>query len=205
VAPFVEQGKTIVGVALADRVAGYLAIADRLRASSPEAVAKLRRMGIEVVMITGDNAATAQAIAQAAGVASYRAQVLPADKAAAVTEFKSGGAVVGMVGDGINDAPALAAADVSFALGAGSDVALEAADIVLMRNDLLSVVDAITLSRATLRRIRQNLFFAFFYNVLGIPLAAFGMLNPMIAGGAMALSSLSVVTNSLLLRRWRPR
>jgi Cu+-exporting ATPase len=184
-------------------VLGYLAIADKLRPSSREAVAKLKRMGIDVVMLTGDNAATAKAIAESAGVSTYRAQVLPGEKAAAVAEFKTEGRVVGMVGDGVNDAPALAAADVSFAIGAGSDVALEAADIALMRNDLVSVVDAISLSRATLGKIRQNLFFAFIYNVLGIPLAAAGMLNPVIAGAAMALSSVSVVSNSLLLRQWR--
>jgi P-type Cu+ transporter len=201
--PFIEQGKTVIAVGGAGRILGYLAIADKLRPSSREAVARLKDMGIDVVMLTGDNAATAKAIAEAAGVSNYRAQVLPGEKAAAVAEFKTEGRVVGMVGDGINDAPALAAADVSFAIGAGSDVALEAADIALMRNDLLSVVDAISLSRATLNKIRQNLFFAFIYNVLGIPLAAAGMLNPVIAGAAMALSSVSVVSNSLLLRRWR--
>jgi Cu+-exporting ATPase len=201
--PLVDQGKTVVAVGGAGRVLGYLAIADKLRPSSREAVDKLKRMNIDVVMLTGDNAATAKAIAASAGVSSYRAQVQPGEKAAAVAEFKTGGRVVGMVGDGVNDAPALAAADVSFAIGAGSDVALEVADIALMRNDLLSVVDAISLSRATLGKIRQNLFFAFIYNVLGIPLAAAGMLNPVIAGAAMALSSISVVSNSLLLRRWR--
>jgi Cu+-exporting ATPase len=201
--PLIEQGKTVIAVGGAGRVLGYLAIADKLRPSSREAVAQLKRMGVDVVMLTGDNAATAKAIAASAGVSSYRAQVLPGAKAAAVAEFKTEGRVVGMVGDGVNDAPALAAADVSFAIGAGSDVALEAADIALMRNDLLSVVDAISLSRATLGKIRQNLFFAFIYNVLGIPLAAAGMLNPVIAGAAMALSSVSVVSNSLLLRRWR--
>jgi len=201
--PLVEQGKTVIAVGGAGRILGYIAIADKLRANSREAVGKLRGMGIDVVMLTGDNAATAKAIAESAGVAKYRAQVLPGDKAAAVAEFKSAGQVVGMVGDGVNDAPALAAADVSFAIGAGSDVAIEAADIALMRNDLLSVVDAISLSRATLGKIRQNLFFAFIYNVLGIPLAMAGMLNPVIAGAAMAMSSVSVVTNSLLLRRWR--
>ncbi len=203
IGPLLGQGKTVIAIGGAGRVLGYLAIADRLRASSREAVGKLRGMGIEVVMLTGDNAETAKAIAEAAGVSNYKAQVLPGDKAAAVAEFKSAGQVVGMVGDGVNDAPALAAADVSFAIGAGSDVAIEAADIALMRNDLLSVVDAISLSRATLKKIRQNLFFAFIYNVLGIPLAAAGMLNPVIAGAAMALSSVSVVSNSLLLKRWR--
>jgi Cu+-exporting ATPase len=203
IGPLVGQGKTMIAVGGAGRVLGYLAIADKLRASSRDAVVKLKDMGIDVVMLTGDNAATAKAIADAAGVSNYRAQVLPGEKAAAVAEFKAAGQVVGMVGDGVNDAPALAAADVSFAIGAGSDVAIEAADIALMRNDLLSVVDAISLSRATLSKIRQNLFFAFIYNVLGIPLAAAGMLNPVIAGAAMALSSVSVVSNSLLLRRWR--
>ncbi|HEY5293114.1 MAG TPA: heavy metal translocating P-type ATPase [Burkholderiales bacterium] len=203
IGPLIEQGKTVIAVGGGGRVLGYLAIADKLRPSSREAVARLKHMGIGVVMLTGDNAATAKAIAAAAGVSSYRAQVLPGEKAAAVAEFKTEGRVVGMVGDGVNDAPALAAADVSFAIGAGSDVALEAADIALMRNDLLSVVDAISLSRATLGKIRQNLFFAFIYNVLGIPLAAAGMLNPVIAGAAMAMSSVSVVSNSLLLRRWR--
>ena len=186
--PLIEQGKTVIAVGGAGRMLGYLAIADKLRASSQAAVAELKGMGIDVVMLTGDNAATAKAIADAVGVSSYRAQVLPGEKAAAVAEFKTEGRVVGMVGDGVNDAPALAAADVSFAIGAGSDVALEAADIALMRNDLLSVADAISLSRATLGKIRQNLFFAFIYNVLGIPLAAAGMLNPVIAGAAMAMS-----------------
>ena len=203
IGPLVEQGKTVIAVGGGGRVLGYLAIADQLRASSKQAVAKLTGMGIDVVMLTGDNAATAKAIAAAAGVSNYKAQVLPGDKAAAVAAFRTAGQVVGMVGDGVNDAPALAAADVSFAIGAGSDVAIEAADIALMRNDLLSVADAISLSRATLGKIRQNLFFAFIYNVLGIPLAAAGMLNPVIAGAAMAMSSVSVVSNSLLLRRWR--
>jgi Cu+-exporting ATPase len=130
--------------------------------------------------------------------------VLPADKAAAVAAFKRDGKATGMVGDGVNDAPALAAADVSFAIGAGSAVAIEAADITVIRNDLNAVVDAILLSRATLAKIRQNLFFAFAYNVLGIPLAALGLLNPVIAGAAMAASSVSVVGNALLLKRWRP-
>ncbi|MDP2784801.1 MAG: heavy metal translocating P-type ATPase [Sulfurimicrobium sp.] len=198
-----SQGKTVVCVAQESTLLGYLAIADRLRDSSPRAVARLQAMGIEVVMLTGDNHATAQAIANQAGIRNYRAEVLPRHKAEEVEKIKARGMIVGMVGDGINDAPALAAADVSFAIGAGSDVAIEAADITLMRNDLNSVADAISLSRATLGKIRQNLFFAFIYNILGIPLAALGMLNPVIAGAAMAMSSVSVVSNSLLLKRWK--
>jgi len=162
------------------------------------------RSGEAPVMLTGDNAATAAAIAAEAGIDDYRAGILPGDKAAAVNALKADGRRVAMVGDGINDAPALAAADVSFAIGAGSDAAIEVADVTLVRSDLHGVADAILLSRATLGKIRQNLFFAFIYNVLGIPLAALGLLNPVIAGAAMAMSSVSVVSNSLLLRRWRP-
>jgi Cu+-exporting ATPase len=202
------EGKTVIGISSltgdSPLIMGYLAIADRLRATSAEAVRRLQEMGIEVVMLTGDNPVTAAAIARQAGIPAYWAEVRPQDKAARVKEMKASGKFVGMVGDGINDAPALALSDVSFAIGAGSDVAIEAADIALMRDDLMSVADAISLSRATLGKIRQNLFFAFFYNVLGIPLAAMGMLNPVVAGAAMAMSSVSVVTNSLLLRRWRP-
>jgi Cu+-exporting ATPase len=205
VAPLQAQGKTVVAVGRAAGMLGYLAIADRLRETSVPAVARLRQLGIEVIMLTGDNAATAQAVAAEAGITRYLAGVLPQHKADEVARIKAQGKTVGMVGDGINDAPALAAADVSFAIGAGSDIAIEAADITLMQSDLMSVCDAISLSRATLGKIRQNLFFAFVYNVLGIPLAAAGLLNPVIAGAAMALSSVSVVSNSLLLRRWRPR
>ena len=199
-----QAGKTVVvleenGVALA-----LFAIADALRPTSKAAVARLRARGIRVVMLTGDNAATAAAIAREAGIDEFRAGILPGDKAAAVAELKAGGGLVAMVGDGINDAPALAAADVSFAIGAGCDAAIEAADLTLIRSDPCGVDDAIELSRATLGKIRQNLFFAFIYNVLGIPLAAFGALNPVVAGAAMAMSSVSVVSNSLLLKRWRP-
>ena len=203
-APLANGGKSVVAVSRGLTFLGLIGVADRLRPTSRAAVAQLKAQGVEVVMLTGDNAATAAAIAREAGIDRYEAEVLPQDKAAAIVKLKSGGKRVGMVGDGINDAPALAAADVSFAIGGGSDVALEAADVTLMRSDLLSVADAIDLSRATLSKIRQNLFFAFIYNVLGIPLAALGMLNPVIAGAAMALSSVSVVSNSLLLRRWKP-
>ena len=196
-------GKTVV-VLVEDRTAlALLAIADPLRESSRAAVARLKSMGLRVVMLTGDNAATAAAIAEEAGIDDFRAGILPGDKAAAVESLRAEGRIVAMVGDGINDAPALAAADISFAIGAGSDAAIEAADMTLVRSDLAGIADAILLSRATLGKIRQNLFFAFIYNVLGIPLAALGMLNPVIAGAAMAMSSVSVVSNSLLLRRWR--
>ena len=198
-----QQGKTVIALARDGALLGCIAFADHLRASSSAAVAQLTAMGIRVVMLSGDNAATAQAIAQQAGITEFRAEVLPQDKAAEVQSFKAEGKLVGMVGDGINDAPALAAADVSFAMRSGSDIAIEAADITLMRNDLMSVADAISLSRATLKKIRQNLFFAFAYNVLGIPLAVLGMLNPVIAGAAMAMSSVSVVSNALLLKRWQ--
>ncbi|MBL8479019.1 MAG: copper-translocating P-type ATPase [Sterolibacteriaceae bacterium] len=199
-----QAGRSVVAVVADDALLGFIGIADPLRATSPAAVARLGRLGVDVVMITGDNAGTAKAIAQQAGISRFEAEVLPAGKAEAVNRLKSGGSLVGMAGDGINDAPALAAADVSFAMAAGSDVAMQAADVTLMRDDLGSVADAISLSRATLSKIRQNLFFAFIYNVLGIPLAALGMLNPVIAGAAMAASSVSVVSNSLLLRRWQP-
>ncbi|MCK0506258.1 heavy metal translocating P-type ATPase [Aromatoleum anaerobium] len=197
-------GKTMVAVAVDGRCAGVIAVADRVRQDSASAVARLKARGLRVVMLTGDHVATAAAIARETGVDEWQAGVMPADKAAVVQAFAQGGERVGMAGDGINDAPALAAAEVSFAIGVGADVAVEAADITLVRNSLHGVADAIDLSRATLSKIRQNLFFAFIYNILGIPLAAFGLLNPVIAGAAMAMSSVSVVTNSLLLKRWRP-
>ncbi len=204
VAPLQRAGKTVVGVALAGRALGLIAIADRVRPTSAQAVARLNAIDIDVVMLTGDNAETAHTVAASVGITDFRAAVLPQGKADAVRAFKTEGQVAGMVGDGVNDAPALAEADVSFAIGAGSAIAIEAADVTLIRNDLNAVVDAILLSRATLRKIRQNLFFAFGYNLLGIPLAALGLLNPVIAGAAMAASSVSVVGNALLLKRWRP-
>ncbi|HVO90145.1 MAG TPA: heavy metal translocating P-type ATPase [Casimicrobiaceae bacterium] len=200
-----QRGESVVGVARNAELLGVIALADRVRPTSAQAIARLRRLGVEVVMLTGDNSATARAIGDAVGISEVRAGVLPGDKAAEVQRLTRQGRVVGMVGDGVNDAPALAAANVSFAMGSGSDIAIEAADVTLVRSDLNAVVDAIELSRATLAKIRQNLFFAFAYNVLGIPLAALGMLSPVIAGAAMAASSVSVVSNTLLLRGWRAR
>jgi len=196
-------GRTVVALAGEKGLLALFAIADPLRPTSRAAVARLQALGIRVVMLTGDNAVTAAAVAAEAGISEVRAGILPGAKAEAVQAL-AGGGVVAMVGDGINDAPALAAADVSFAIGAGSDAAIEAADLTLVRNDLHGVADAISLSTATLGKIRQNLFFAFIYNVLGIPLAALGWLSPVIAGAAMAMSSVSVVSNSLLLKRWQP-
>ncbi|MDR3213227.1 MAG: heavy metal translocating P-type ATPase [Azoarcus sp.] len=208
IARLAALGKTLVAVAVDGVCAGLIAVSDRAREDSAAAVARLRATGLRVVMLTGDHHRTAAAIAAAVGIDDWRAEALPADKAGAVATLKqdaaSKGGCVGMAGDGINDAPALAAADVSFAIGVGADAAVEAADITLVRGSLHGVADTIVLSRATLMKIRQNLFLAFVYNVLGIPLAAFGMLNPVVAGAAMALSSVSVVGNSLLLKRWRP-
>ncbi|MDR2208115.1 MAG: heavy metal translocating P-type ATPase [Azoarcus sp.] len=203
IAALAAQGKSLAAVAVDGAYAGLIAVADRLREDSPAALERLRQAGMRVVMLTGDNSATAAAIASAAGIDDWRAGLLPAGKTDAVAELKKAapGSYVGMAGDGINDAPALACADVSFAIGVGADVAVDAADITLVRGSLHGVADAVRLSRATLSKIRQNLFFAFIYNVFGIPLAAFGLLNPVIAGAAMALSSVSVLTNSLLLKR----
>jgi len=203
--PVGETPGSQIAVAVDGKVIGSIAVADPLRDSSRAAVAQLQKLGVEVVMLTGDNAATADEIARQAGVTRFEANVLPGEKARHVAALKASGKTVGMAGDGINDAPALAAADVSFAMGAGADVAMQAADVTLMRNDLGGVADAISLSRATLRKIRQNLFWAFIYNVLGIPAAALGFLNPVVAGAAMAMSSVSVVSNSLLLKRWKPQ
>lgn len=198
-------GQTVMLVALDGEVAGLVAVADTIKASSREAVATLKAMHIEPVMMTGDNQRTAEAIAREAGIERVFAEVRPEDKAAMVSQLQAEGKTVAMVGDGINDAPALAQADVGMAIGTGTDIAMEAADITLMRGDLRSIATAIALSKATLTKIKQNLFWAFFYNVLLIPLAIFGIINPALAAGAMAISSVSVISNSLLLNRFKEK
>jgi P-type Cu+ transporter len=204
------EGKTAVYVAVDGRLAGLLAVADPLKATSREAVARLKRMGLEVVLLTGDHRRTAEAIAREAGIDRVVAGVLPEGKVAEIRRLQAAGKVVAMVGDGVNDAPALSAADLGIALGTGADVAVEASDVTLMRGDPRGVATAVALSRRTLRTMRQNLFWAFLYNVIGIPVAAgvlypaFGiLLSPILASAAMAFSSVSVVTNSLRLRRAR--
>nr|WP_314625007.1 heavy metal translocating P-type ATPase [uncultured Noviherbaspirillum sp.] len=203
-----NAGRTVswlaVGAAGNAMLAGLLAFGDTLKPSAKAAVQRLRDAGIESVMLTGDNRGSARAVAEAVGIDDFRAEVLPADKANVVAALRDGGRKVAMVGDGINDAPALASADVGIAMSTGTDVAMHTAGITLMRGDPGLVADAIDISRRTYGKIRQNLFWAFIYNLVGIPLAAFGLLNPVIAGAAMALSSVSVVSNALLLKRWKP-
>ncbi|MCB9778522.1 MAG: copper-translocating P-type ATPase [Alphaproteobacteria bacterium] len=203
----VDQGQahgTVMIVTVDDRIAGVVGVADPPRPGARDAVASLRSAGVRVVMLTGDNATTAAAVAQELGIDEVIAEVLPGDKADRVQALRAEGRVVAMVGDGVNDAPALAAADVGFAMSSGTDVAMHTAAVTLMRADPRLVADAISVSRATTRKIHQNLFWAFVYNAIGLPLAALGLLSPVVAGGAMALSSVSVVSNALLLRRWRP-
>jgi Cu2+-exporting ATPase/Cu+-exporting ATPase len=209
---FAADGKTALYFAREKEVLGVIAVADAIRESSRPAVAELESMGIEVIMLTGDNAATAEAVRRRAGIGRAVAEVLPQDKEREIRFLQERGRKVAMVGDGVNDAPALARADVGIAIGAGADIAVAAADIVLMRSDLLDVVTAVRLSRAVMRVIRQNLFWAFFYNIVGIPVAAgafYGIwgltLNPMIAAAAMSLSSVCVVSNALRLRRFAPK
>ncbi|MBB6735209.1 copper-translocating P-type ATPase [Cohnella sp. CBP 2801] len=198
-----EQGKTAMLVAADGRYAALVAVADTIKESSRQAVERLQRLGLQVIMMTGDNERTARAIARAAGIQHVLAEVLPEGKAAEVKKLQEAGRKVAMVGDGINDAPALATADIGMAVGTGADVALETADVTLMRGDLNGIADAIGLSRKTMRNIRQNLFWALAYNVVGIPIAASGLLAPWLAGAAMALSSVSVVLNALRLQRAR--
>ncbi|MCB2291783.1 cadmium-translocating P-type ATPase [Clostridium sp. CS001] len=204
------EGKTPMYIAINNMIAGIIAVADTVKESSRKAIEKLHEMGIEVAMITGDNKRTAQAIAKQVGIDRIYAEVLPQDKANEVKKLQAEGMKVAMVGDGINDAPALAQADIGIAIGSGTDVAMESADIVLMRSDLMDVPTAIQLSKSTIRNIKQNLAWAFGYNIIGIPVAMgilhiFGgpLLNPMIAGAAMSLSSVSVVTNALRLKRFK--
>jgi Cu+-exporting ATPase len=198
-----EQGKTAMLVAVDKKAAGAIAVADTLKENSAEAVAELKKLGIETIMLTGDNERTAKAIAKQVGIDRVIANVLPGEKEAVIRKLQAEGKVVAMVGDGINDAPALAASDIGIAVGSGSDVAKETGGIVLIRDDLRDVVSGIMLSRATMRKIKQNMFWALFYNVIAIPVAAVGLLNPIIAAAAMAISSLTVVTNSALLRRYK--
>nr|WP_330369375.1 copper-translocating P-type ATPase [Clostridioides mangenotii] len=206
-----EQGKTPMYISKDGNIAGIIAVADTIKQNSKQAIKKLHSMGIEVAMITGDNKRTAQAIAKQVGIDRVLSEVLPEDKASEVKKLQVGGKKVAMVGDGINDAPALAQANIGIAIGSGTDVAVESADIVLMRSDLMDVPTAVELSKATIKNIKQNLFWAFAYNTLGIPVAMgvlhlFGgpLLNPMIAGAAMSFSSVSVLINALRLKKFKP-
>ena len=206
-ARFAQDGRTVSWLVRRTgerhELLGLLAFGDTVKASAQAAVARLHELGIRTVMLTGDNRGSAQAVAAQLGIQDFRAEVLPGDKARIVEELKAGGQVVAFVGDGLNDGPALAAASVGFAMAGGADVATETAGVTLMRGDPLLVADSLDISRRTYSKIKQGLFWAFGYNVLGIPLAALGMLSPVIAGAAMAFSSVSVVTNALTLRRWR--
>ena len=188
----------------AGRLLGLIAFGDQIKPGAHAAVDKLHALGIKTVLLTGDNKGSAQAVGGALGIQQLIAEVLPEAKADEVKRLKTAGETVAMVGDGINDAPALTAADVGIAMSTGTDVAMHAAGITLMRGEPALVADAIDISRRTYNKIRQNLFWAFIYNLVGIPLAAAGLLNPVVAGAAMAFSSVSVISNALLLKRWRP-
>ena len=196
-----EKGNTVMIVAENNKLKGFIAVADTLKEYAEDVVKGLKAEGVQVVMLTGDNERTAKAIGAKVGIDRIIANVLPGDKAKVIKELQAEGKVVAMVGDGINDSPALAQSDIGIAIGSGSDVAKETGGIILVKDDLRDVIKSIRLSRATMRKIKQNLFWAFFYNTAAIPIAAFGFLNPIIAAAAMAISSLSVVSNSALLKR----
>lgn len=196
-----DEGKTVLYMAVDGQPAAVMAVADPVRDTSAKALRELHELGIRTVMVTGDNRRTAEAVGRAVEIDEVVAEVLPDGKVELVEKYKQDGKIVAMAGDGINDAPALAAADVGFAMGTGTDIAMESGDVVLVGGGLSALVTAVKISRATMRKIRQNLFWAFFYNCIGIPVAAFGLLSPVIAGAAMAFSSVSVVTNSILLKR----
>lgn len=198
-----DSGKTAMLMTIENELVGILAVADTLKENSKAAIDMLKNMGLEVYMVTGDNQRTAKAIADQVGIEHVLSEVLPENKSKEVAKLQEEGKVVAMVGDGINDAPALVTADIGIAIGTGTDVAIESSDITLMKGDLKKIVTSIKLSRSTMRKIKQNLFWAFIYNTLGIPFAAIGLLSPVIAGGAMAFSSVSVVTNSLSLKRFK--
>jgi len=198
---FSSEGKTVVYVAIDGKSSGIIAIEDPIKKTSAEAIEELKSLNIKTTMITGDNNRNAEHIAKQLGIDDFEAEVLPEDKANIVAKYQNQGEIIAMVGDGINDAPALAQADIGIAVGTGTDVAIETGDIILIKGDLLGVAKAFKLSRATIRTIKQNLFWAFIYNTVGIPLAAIGLLNPMFAALAMAFSSVSVVTNSLRLKK----
>jgi Cu+-exporting ATPase len=196
-----NQGLTVIYVSIENKITGIITIEDALKDNAAKAIEELKKMGIKPILLTGDNAKTAASIANKLGIDDFRSEVLPADKARIVSEYQGINNIVAMVGDGINDAPALAQADIGVAIGTGTDVAIETAGVVLISGDLTGVLNSIKLSKAVIKTVKQNLFWAFIYNTIGVPLAAFGLLSPMFAALAMSLSSVSVVSNSLRLKR----